>query len=85
MLMNFLKWTDMSKFKSKIKKHKLIIIIALIIFGFLFSRFYYYNFIVPAPYKPFLDACLAEAKQLEIKRSVDEARNICFRTYPHFN
>ena len=58
------------------------VIAALI--GVMLGRFIYYNVVVPWPYREELRACLDEAKTLEVELAVDEARNVCFRTYPHF-
>lgn len=57
----------------------------VVIFLMLAGRFIYYNIIMPWPYRHELKACLSKANEKNIKQEIKAARNICFRTYPHFN
>jgi len=66
--------------------HKDILIILLAIpFAFLVGMFIYNNIIVPWPYRHDLKACLEAAQTIENETFSAYERNICFRTYPHFN
>ena len=70
---------------KKLKKHKFIAVIVLIVFIYLAAQFVYINIIVPWPYRQELKTCINKAKQFPTKSQVEEARYKCFRTYPHFN
>jgi len=54
------------------------------VFLFQVGIFFYFNVIVPYPYRHELKACLVEARSLNTEGEIETAENICFRTYPHF-
>lgn len=77
--------TTVTKTRNIIKKHKIIVSVLLVLFILLFSMFVYKNIVVPWPYREALEACLNNAENFSNQQQIDDARNVCFRTYPHFN
>lgn len=77
--------TTVTKAKNIIKKHKILFAILVVISLFLLANFIYINIVVPWPYREALEACLSNSKNFSTEEQIKEARNICFRTYPHFN
>jgi len=77
--------TTVTKTKNIIKKHKILFSVLFVLLIILFSMFVYTNIVVPWPYREALEACLSNAQNFSTEAQVEEARNICFRTYPHFN
>lgn len=67
------------------KRKKIVLGLLAVAVLALASQFVYYNVIVPWPYRHELQACLEEANNQQNEQAVEEARDKCFRTYPHFN
>ena len=59
--------------------------VGILLVLFFAGRFFYFNIIVPWPYREELKACLSEARALESEEAVNAAENRCFDMYPHFN
>ena len=59
--------------------------IILGVFLVLVANFFYWNVVVPFPYRHELKTCLESARALSVEADVESAENRCFRTYPHFN
>ena len=70
---------------EKRKRFWIFLGVLIILFILFFARFFYYNMIVPWPYRHELMVCLDEASIHTTENEIKIARNVCFRTYPHFN
>ncbi len=68
-----------------IKKIIVALIVLIVIFGVsLIAKFFYYNLVVPWPYRHELKNCLQQADNQPTTEAIDLARYRCFRTFPHF-